>query len=220
VPIGAFLMIHLCTNARILVPGHAPGEDFQNAVNMIHGLGPMLLPVEIIFIFLPLLFHAIVGFQIVLTASPNVRSYSYNSNIRYSLQRWTGVIAFFFIMYHVWQMHWFGEPIGGGKFDAENAANSAAKVIQSVWWIAPVYAIGVISSVFHLANGIWTALITWGITIKPRSQQMAGYVCAAFGVIVTLIGLGALNGFKRFGADSMMPRTSHAVSTTMDASNG
>lgn len=219
-PIGAFLVIHLLTNARILAPGLVPGEEFQKGVDQIHGLGPMLLPVEIVFIFLPLLFHSLVGFQIMRTGKNNPRYYHYNSNIRYSLQRWTGVIAFFFIMYHVWQMHWFGEPIGGGKFDPEHAALSAAKAIQSVWWIAPIYAIGVVASVFHLTNGIWTSLITWGVTIKPRSQRAAGYVCATFGVIVALIGLGALNGFKRFGADTVIPKSSHTMAGESDRNVG
>ena len=51
---------------------------------------------------------------------------------------------------------------------------------------------------FHLANGVWTSLITWGITIKPQTQRVSGYVCAVFGILLCLVGLGALRGFKTF----------------------
>ena len=201
VPVGVFLVMHLVTNASILAPG-PKGEEFQKAVERIHGLGALLVPVEVVFIFLPLLFHALLGFQIIFTARPNWQQYRYGSNLRYTLQRWTGMVAFLFIFYHVWQMHWMGAPVGGGKFAVHDAAGgptaavTAASAIQTAWWIAPWYAIGIVSSVFHLANGIWTSLITWGITIRPASQRVSGYICTAFGLVLCLVGLGALSGFR------------------------
>jgi succinate dehydrogenase / fumarate reductase cytochrome b subunit len=201
VPVGVFLCLHLLTNASIL----ASGDEFQKSVDRIHALGPLLVPVEIVGIFIPLLFHTIIGFQIIFTSRPNAQQYRYGSNVRYSLQRTTGMIAFVFILYHVWHMHWLGAPLGGGNFAVHDAANqpaaatTAAKAIQQAWWIAPLYAVGILASVFHLANGIWTSLITWGLTIRPRSQQVAGYVCGVFGVALALVGLGALNGFRTLG---------------------
>ncbi len=220
VPVGIFLCIHLVTNATVLLPGD-PGYEFQKSVERIHALGPLLVPVEIIGIFVPLLFHSLLGVQIILTGKSNAQQYRYGSNIRYTLQRTTGFIAFAFILYHVWQVHWFGKPVGGGQFslhdEAGNPAGAAttAAAIQAAWWIAPIYAIGVVSTVYHLANGIWTSLITWGITIRPKSQKTAGYICAAFGVVLTLIGLGALSGFRTLSIDSEdvhTKNTTHTVS--------
>lgn len=216
VPIGAFVVVHLLTNASILAPGPA-GAEFQKSVERIHALGPLLVPVEIAFIFLPLAFHALVGFWIWFEGKPNALQYRYGPNIRYTLQRWTGGIAFFFILYHVWQMHWFGKPFGGGVFEVVDesgtplAAVKTAQALQSAWWVAPAYALGVIATVFHLANGIWTALITWGITIKPRSQRISAYACAIFGVVVALIGLGAVSGFRTFSAEEIAPAAATAV---------
>ena len=219
IPVGVFLVIHLATNSSILVPGK-PGAEFQRSVERIHGLGPLLVPVEIAGIFIPLLFHAIIGFQIILTGKPNAQAYPYVSNIRYTLQRWTGIIAFFFIMYHLWQMHWIGKPLGGGEFalygesgDPTGAMTTAA-AIQSAWWVSLLYAVGVIASVYHMANGIWTALITWGITIRPRSQRAAGYACAAVGVLVGALGLGALTGFKTFDVNNPPPAAKQPAVTT------
>ena len=95
-------------------------------------------------------------------------------------------------------MHWLGKPFGGANFDAHDAANTAAAAMQQAKWIAPVYVIGVLATAFHLANGLWTALITWGITIKPKSQQVAGYFCTALGSVMAIVGLVAAIGFRSF----------------------
>lgn len=212
VPVGIFLCVHLTTNATILAPGE-PGAEFQKAVERIHALGPLLIPVEIVGIFLPLLFHVLLGIKIWLTSAPNAQQYRYGSNVRYTLQRTTGMIAFCFILYHLWHLHWFGASLGGGNFvlhDATGAATGAsttAQAIQAGWLIAPIYALGITATVFHLANGIWTSLITWGITIRPRTQRVSGYFCAVFGVVLWVIGLGALWGFRNFDAGQRVHTT-------------
>lgn len=196
VPVGVFVVMHLSVNASI---GAGAGE-FQKQVNRIHDLGPMLVPLEIAGIFLPLLFHALLGFQIWFSGRPNAAAYPYGANVRYTLQRVTGGIAFVFILYHVWQMHWLGRTFGGGVFDPDNAAVTAAAGVQDSVWVIPVavlYGIGVLSVVYHLANGLWTSLITWGLTIGPSSQRISGYACTAFGLALGLAGLSAVYNFAR-----------------------
>ena len=69
-------------------------------------------------------------------------------------------------------MHWLGKPFGGGDFDPHHhAASSAAEAMQSAWWHAPAYLIGITAAVFHFANGIWTFAITWGIAISREAQR-------------------------------------------------
>lgn len=213
VPVGAFLCVHLLTNASILAA--RDGSQFQSAVDRIHSLGPLLVPVEITFIFVPLLFHTLVGLLIWRTSSSNAQHYRKFSNVRYTLQRTTGILAAIFIVYHLWQMHWLGQPFGGGLFDAHAAASSAATALQSAWWVKLVYGLGVAVCVFHFANGIWTSLITWGITIRPRTQQVSGYVCAIVGVILLMLGLGALRGFGTFQVENTPQHqvTAEAITT-------
>lgn len=207
VPVGVFLVVHLLANVTVLAPGPA-GAEYQKSIERIHALGPLLVPIEIVGIFIPLLFHSLLGFAIWFEAVPNAMQYRHGPNIRYTLQRITGGIAFVFILYHVWEMHWMGAPLGGGKFalhDSDGgpaAAVTTARAIQASVWIAPVYALGIVATVYHLANGIWTSLITWGITIRPRTQQVSGYVCAVFGIVLSLVGLGALRGFQTFDLTS------------------
>src|SRR5205823_9074663 len=55
VPVGAYMVVHLLTNASVLDSSAA----FQRNVYQIHSLGAVLPMVEWTFIFLPLLYHAI-----------------------------------------------------------------------------------------------------------------------------------------------------------------
>jgi succinate dehydrogenase / fumarate reductase cytochrome b subunit len=59
------------------------------------------------------------------------------------------------------------------------------------------YGVGVLACVYHLANGIWTSGITWGIWTSPAAQRRADYVCWGIGFLVAVIGMSALFGFGR-----------------------
>jgi succinate dehydrogenase / fumarate reductase cytochrome b subunit len=152
--------------------------------------------------------------KIWLESESNTRHYPYMGNIRYTLQRATGIAALLFIILHLYQLHWMGNllrPVGAVTFRMEAASYSTAQVIQSARWIVPLYAIGVASACFHFANGIWTFLITWGVTIGPQSQRISGFACAALGVALTITGLTALRGFTIFKIDRAQPASVSGV---------
>jgi succinate dehydrogenase / fumarate reductase cytochrome b subunit len=190
-PVGAFLVVHLLTNASVL----AGAGVFQSRVDMIHSLGPLLVPIEWAFIFLPMLFHAVVGFVIIANGMPNVGSYSYVGNVRYTLQRATGMIAFVFIIWHITQLHWMGTPFGGGRFDPHHATSSAAVVLRPLL-ISILYAVGILSTVFHFSNGLWTLGITWGLWTSPAAMRRANWISIMIGVLLGAAGLGALGGMR------------------------
>jgi succinate dehydrogenase / fumarate reductase cytochrome b subunit len=206
IPVGVYLCIHLSVNATAVV---GP-ESYQQQVNRIHSLGAFLLPAELFGIFLPILFHAILGVIIFLEGKSNPMSYSYAANWRYALQRWTGLIAFAFIIYHVWQTNPYFAVLGGGRFEPHAAYVSTAEILQSAPWIAPIYAIGIAAAVFHLANGIWTALITWGITVGDNAQRKAGWVCAAVGVVLLVFGIGSLTSLRTADLEEALSPAIHA----------
>jgi succinate dehydrogenase / fumarate reductase, cytochrome b subunit len=198
VPLGLYMVIHLTTNASLL-NGTA---TFQRAVFLIHSLGKLLPLVEWTAIFLPLLFHAILGVWIIRTGKSNLGNYKFTGNRRYVWQRWTGLIAFVFLMTHVLHLHgWFHvapwlnivQPLGLASFKPYNAASSLAIAMDKfVWGFWPLfYLLGVWATVFHLANGLWTAGITWGVWISATAQQRATKVCTAFGIGLAILGTAA-----------------------------
>jgi succinate dehydrogenase / fumarate reductase cytochrome b subunit len=191
IPIGAYVVVHLLTNAMVW---NGAGS-YQAAVNQIHALGVILPVVEWVFIFIPLLFHGIVGLIIISSGMPNASAYPYNGNIRYTLQRATGMIVFAFIVWHVIQMHHMGLLLGGGKFEPEFATSSVVVTLAPLW-IRVLYGIGVTCAVYHLANGLWTQGITWGVWTTPAAMRRAGFVCCGFGLLLGAVGLSSVVGFS------------------------
>lgn len=222
IPVGAYMCIHLLTNASTL----DSSATFQRAVYQIHSLGHLLPLVEWVFIFIPILFHAVIGVVIIRGGLPNYGSYKYVSNLRYTLQRATGMIAFVFIMWHVFHMHgWFhfdawregvAEPLGGAQFAPYNAASSLGAAMMMWGIVSPIlYAIGVLSCVFHLANGIWTMGITWGVWVSPAAQKRADRICIAFGIALAFVGLSAIGGAVRIGDEGQRFEEAKSVEKKM-----
>ena len=192
------MVVHLVTNASLM---NGPAT-FQGAVYQIHSLGKILPLVEWGFIFLPIIFHACLGVVIIRGGLPNSGTYKTTSNYRYTAQRATGMIAFLFIFWHVFHMHgWFhfdwwregvAHRLGGAQLDPYAAATSLAEAMQASVIVPVLYAIGVLSCVFHLSNGIWTAGITWGVWTTPAAMGRASRVCLGFGVLLAVVATTAL----------------------------
>jgi succinate dehydrogenase / fumarate reductase cytochrome b subunit len=201
VPVGGYMIIHLLVNASVL---NSPAS-FQSNVNSIHKFGSLLPVLEWTFIFIPILFHAIVGVWIVAEGKPNTHYYPLEANYRYTLQRVTGVLAFLFIGIHVFHMHgWFHadvwlknivHPLGGGQFKPYNATSTAGEALQG-GLIVVVYLVGLLACTYHLANGLWTMGITWGVWTSPQAQRRALAVCGVFGVLLSAVGVAALFGMR------------------------
>ncbi len=191
IPIGAYMLVHLVINATVLI---SP-MTYQTQVDNIHALKFWVVILEWAFIFIPILFHGIIGLTILAGAIPNTGSYPYTNNYRYVLQRVTGMIAFAFILTHVLQMHHLGSFIGGGRFDAEHATSSAATVLGPVP-MQLLYLVGVLSCVFHLSNGLWTAGITWGLWSTPEAQRRASWISLVFGILLGALSVATIVDFR------------------------
>ncbi len=200
-PVGAYLIVHLATNASII---NGP-MSFQEQVDRIHSLGVVLPLVEWTFIFIPIMFHAVVGWMIIAGAVPNLHSYTYASNFRYTMQRVTAILAFVFIVVHVIQLHhFFGAPFkdfGGAEFDPHHAASTTALALKPLW-IQIFYAVGMLSIVYHFANGLWTQGITWGLWTSAAAQRRASWISAVVGLTLAAVGLTAIGGMTRVDVDA------------------
>lgn len=195
VPLGLYMVVHLTTNASLL---NGP-ETFQRAVYMIHSPGQLLPLIEWGLIFLPLVFHAVIGVWIAKTGRLNSDQYKFASNRRYTWQRWTGFIALVYLFVHILHLHgWFHAELwldtigrfGLGTFKPYNAPSTLVEAMGGFVWPA-FYLVGVLACIYHLANGLWTSGITWGLWITPAAQARATKVCTAFGLGLAVIGVSA-----------------------------
>ena len=184
---GGYLIVHLLVNATIV----QLGTVYQVQVDKIHSL-PFLWGVEWLLIYIPILFHTFYGIYIVFTGQPNVDRYPYPKNWFYTLQRVSAFVIVAFMFFHVFALKvgLFGPSL---KFDEHAASFSVHQhmmVSGFIRWF--VYPIGILASCYHLANGFWTAAITWGLTISKCGQRRFGYVCAVLFVFTFLCGMIAL----------------------------
>jgi succinate dehydrogenase / fumarate reductase, cytochrome b subunit len=187
VPLGAFLLEHLYTNSKAVHP--TLGErQFNQAVTDLQAI-PYILFVEIGLIFIPLIYHAVYGLFITWEMRPNNLAYPYPRNWYYTIQRVTGIILFFFILFHVLNFR-FGMIPGLNEVSVAHVPHRAYDIVAREFqlpWIVAIYTIGIVSTVWHFANGIWLFLVDWGLVIGARAQRLTGYACIAFGIL--LLGL-------------------------------
>lgn len=59
-----------------------------------------------------------------------------------------------------------------------------------------LYTILVLAACFHGFNGLWTFLISWGVTLTARSQQVTLWMAKFLMVLIAFLGLAAIWGVK------------------------
>jgi len=186
VPVGGFLAFHLFENYKA-----TQGADAYNEMTLSLQRMPFALLLEIFVIAVPLLYHGIYGLFVTGTSSPNVISNRYLRNWMYFSQRVTGVLLFAFILFHYWttrlvqlQDH---ESLDLFRLMQASVSNP---------WIYAFYVAGILSATLHLANGIWSFSIVWGLTVGPAAQRRMMYVSAAVFVALSFLGLRSIHSFR------------------------
>jgi len=189
VPIGVYLIFHIMlANASVL-----GGPDrFDAAVQAIAVLPPpILLGIEVLAIYLPLLFHSLYGFVRVGEAElANPLRQDHLGAYLYTLQRITGVIAFFFIGWHVYTTR-FQYYFAGAEIDYAMMRGIMTDPVKF-----SIFLVGTAAAVFHFTNGIWTFAITWGLTVGRRAQRTLR--AATLGAFLVMYGtaLAILMAFR------------------------
>jgi len=186
VPIGAFLLEHLYSNSFSL-QGPAKYNGYVAGLQSL----PYVIFLEIFLIGVPILFHAIYGVYIAYQGQINVGSYGYGRNWMYLLQRVTGVFLLVYISWHVWETR---IAVAFNPALKHDLFTHMQQIFDSPAMVA-FYVAGIAAASFHFANGLWTFLIVWGITVGPRGQRMASYACAALGILLFAMGVNSIAGF-------------------------
>jgi succinate dehydrogenase / fumarate reductase cytochrome b subunit len=183
IPVGLFLVQHFVIN-HFATRG---ASAFNQAAHFMENL-PFRYLLEIFLIFIPLLYHAIYGLYIAFQAKNNTARYGFFRNWMFRIQRWTGVFLVIWITWHVW------ETRVAAAFGAEVNFDMMANIFSNPFMIV-FYIVGVIAATFHFANGLWSFAVSWGITVTPRSQQIATYVTMGIFFALTFVGIRAILAF-------------------------
>jgi succinate dehydrogenase / fumarate reductase cytochrome b subunit len=186
IPIGAFLLEHLLSNFEALKGPAA----YAAQVKFLNGL-PLVRVLEWTFIFLPILYHGIYGVYIWLRGQSNVVYYPWAGNWLYVSQRWTGILAFAYIVQHVLRQRFMGVSL------PEHPDAAFWKVQQELSnpWMVAVYVIAMIAICWHFAYGVWLFAAKWGITPGATARRRFGWVCLAGGIVLAVMGLASIWAF-------------------------
>jgi len=186
VPIGAFLIEHILSNFEAINGPLA----YAQQVKFLNSL-PLVRVLEWAFIFIPLAFHAGYGVYISFRGRSNVNVYPWAGNWMYIAQRVTGLIAFAYIIQHVWRQRFSGVSL------PEHPGMAFSKVQHELAnpWMLAIYVIAMIATTWHFAYGIWLFAAKWGITPGDRARKRFGYVCAAIGTALCVMGLWGMWAF-------------------------
>jgi succinate dehydrogenase / fumarate reductase cytochrome b subunit len=187
VPIGAFLVEHFLSNAMATNGPQAYAEQ----VKFLTGL-PFTFALELLFIYIPLAYHALYGIYIWYRGEGNVGEYPWSGNWLYTSQRWTGIIALIYMGYHTYTMRFSGVHLFHGGY-----VYAFGKVHNELMtpWIVAFYAVGIVAASWHFGYGIWLFAAKWGITVGQQARRRFGYVCVLIALAFMLVGGLSLKAF-------------------------
>ncbi len=221
IPIGAFMVFHLVANSYSL-----RGEVEFNTVVKVIGYLPFVQIIEIVGIFVPIIFHAVYGMIILRemqSIGGNTVHYGYARNWLYVLQRWSGVAALGYIGYHVWSTtghrwayEFSGDPEAAKKAHAVIAYTAMAYRFADIGYLL-FYLAGILAAVFHFANGMFNFGIRWGITIGNHAQKIAVIVWAAVGIGLLGLGWGTAINFHLKGKAYPVPQFAASGAPMLDS---
>ena len=189
IPVGIFLCVHMLINSTAL----GGAFTYLNTIEGMRGV-PFIILAELGIIAIPMIFHAAYGFYVVYLAKNNAFKYTYLKNWMFYLQRITAIITTIFVLFHVLTLRVF-------TTDSLDVVVTFTQMLQNPLCFI-FYLIGVVASIFHFSNGLFTFFITWGIIQGPKVQKIFTVIsmlvfCAM--CLLALLVLWRIAGYPMIG---------------------
>ncbi len=199
IPVGAFLFEHILISNATAISGSAA---YAKQVAFLGGL-PLVFFLELFGIWLPIAFHGLYGFYIWYRGEGNTISYPWTGNWMYTAQRWTGGIAFIYIIWHTYTMRFTGIDLHANPYA------SFGKVQVEIYHPALLlfYVVGLIAASWHFAYGIWLFCAKWGIVSGEIARKRFLALCIAFFFLLSGVGLWSLATFRSQPLQTIEPGT-------------
>jgi succinate dehydrogenase / fumarate reductase cytochrome b subunit len=202
VPVGVFLLEHFFTNSHA-VEGR---QKFDDAAAFLGGL-PYVTFIEAFGIWLPILFHMVLGVVIATSWQSNTGRHGYPRNWHYVLQRVSGLFLVVYIIFHTWSTRF-----SAAAMSAPSLYDYMARELSHPGMFA-FYVAGVVSASYHFGNGLFGFAIHWGLASGRRAQQRVGALGLAVALVLALVGINSMLGFLGRGINPF-PKM-HAAEVTV-----
>lgn len=186
VPLGIYVILHLYHNLQSL-GGEAGYNQFLNESHST----PLYVPLAVIGIWIPIAFHGLYGLFAMKKSRPNLGRFRYFENLKYILQRLSGIGLLLFIPAHVFKTRI--EPmLENFNLDFKHMHEGLSEPLTLT-----VYALGVLGVAYHLSNGVWQFAIGWGLTRSEAGMKRMQMLTMVLFVVLLAMGYGAIWGFLK-----------------------
>jgi succinate dehydrogenase / fumarate reductase cytochrome b subunit len=176
-PLGVWTVAHLWHN---LAAFDGP-EAWQKAVTEYPH--PLAQLATLIVVLVPLMLHLAWGLTRLGTTRPNNVRYGTFANLKYALQRLSAIGVLFFLGAHVWLAMLQPRLVAGH-------AETFADISHEMHFHTPtlvVYILGTLGVSYHLANGIHSFAMGWGLVVSRRAlRKLDFWVIAVFAILLTM----------------------------------
>jgi succinate dehydrogenase / fumarate reductase cytochrome b subunit len=176
-PLGVWTVVHLWNN---LAAFEGP-DAWQSAVTEYPH--PFAEALTGILVLLPLAIHVVWGLARIGTSRPNNVRYGSYANLKYLLQRLSALGVLLFLGAHLWLALIKPRLIDG-------TAEAFAHIAHEMHFHTPtlvVYVLGTLGVTYHLANGVLTFCMGWGV-VKSRQalRRLEASALVLFAVLLAM----------------------------------
>ncbi len=183
-PIGVYVFVHLYHNM-----GSLSGEAQFNQHLIESRSFPLIVPLTVLVIWIPIVFHGLYGLFVIKKARPNLSQYRYFENLKYVLQRLSGVGLLLFIPAHIYKTR-IETYFENSSLDFHHMVEALHEPLT-----LSVYLLGVLGVAFHLANGVWQFSIGWGVAGSQKGMNRILYFSLFLFIVLLGMGYASIWGF-------------------------
>ncbi|MBX3185871.1 MAG: succinate dehydrogenase [Labilithrix sp.] len=182
VPLGVWTVNHLWNNLSAFQGAEAWQRDVTEYGHPVGFFASSIVAL------LPLALHTVWGVGRLFSVKPNNLRYRYYGNLKYLLQRLSAVGLLLFLGAHLWLAFLRPRLTTGGPEPFSDITHEMHHHLPTL----VVYVLGVLGVAYHLANGLHSFLMGWGVVTSRRAlRKLEGLSLATFVVLLTM-GLSAV----------------------------
>ncbi len=190
VPLGVWVFFHLWNNLSAFDGGPAWEASVTTYTS------PVAQLITGCIVLLPLVLHTIWGVGRLFTSQPNNTRYGAYANFKYLLQRLAGIGVFFVVGAHLW-LAMIHPRLTTGRGEA------FADIAHEMHFNPPtlvVYLLGTLGVSFHLANGLQSAAMGWGLVSSRAALRRMEWLVIGFFLLLLAMSWAVIGALWSAGA--------------------
>jgi succinate dehydrogenase / fumarate reductase cytochrome b subunit len=200
-----FVIAHVAGNLQAFA-----GREKINAYSaLLHGIGAELLLVMRVVLFIALVLHIWMAFQLTRMASA-ARPVDYKkrdpqvSTWASRTMRWGGALILVFIIFHL--LHFTTrqvDPAGWAhRLDATGRYDIYGNIVASfrIWWVTAIYLVAMLLLGMHMWHGVWSFGRSLGVaqpSANPLQRRIAPIVAIGLWLGFSIVPIAVLAGVIR-----------------------